>query len=123
MIKTIFTFLLFFISLTSWANFPTDTIIQNQSVMFSTNQIAQINLNLNKRSGDSQMRDNSILSLATGIGFITAGAILESNRIKRNQPEVYGYSATAHKGFNYLVIGLGCGFTIGGGFYLIKSLR
>lgn len=122
MIKSILLSLFIFITLSVSANFPTDTTGLNQSIMFSTNEIYHIDLKLSS-VGDPEMKATGIIGMVTGLSFITAGVILESNRIARNQPEVHGYSASANRNFNYFVISLGGAISVGSVWYYIKGCK
>lgn len=122
MIKSILLSLFIFITLSASANFPTDTTSLNQSIMFSTNEIYHIDLKLSS-VGDPEMKATGIIGLVTGLSFITAGVILESNRIARNQPEIHGYSASANRNFNYFVMSIGTTISVGSVWYYIKGCK
>lgn len=122
MIKSIFLSLFIFITLSASANFPTDTTFLNRSIMFSANEIYHIDLKLSSVD-NPEMKATGIIGMVTGLSFITAGVILESNRISRNQPEIHGYSASANRNFNYFVMSIGTTISVGSVWYYIKGCK
>lgn len=109
--------LLTLVSFITWSN-PVDT---TQSIMFSDTYYSLAPLDL-KLKGNVELRSSGIVILATGLILSAMGVYLESNRDK-NQPEIYGYSRTSHRNFNYLTIGIGATISITGAIQLTKSFK
>jgi hypothetical protein len=96
--------------------------LDSVSIMFNRTPEREINLHL--KGHNLELSTNGFLTAASGLGFITAGALLEKKRIERNVPDGYfGYNKRNDIGFNYFLMTFGSGLTITGVIMIRKAYK
>ena len=96
--------------------------LDSTSIMFSKPIDREINLHL--KTHNKELSTNGYLTAVSGLGFITAGLLLERKRIEQNIPDGYhGYSKSNDMGLNYFITSLGAGMTINGVFMIRKAYK
>ncbi len=90
--------------------------------MFNKSTEREINLHI--RSYDKELSTNGLLVNVSGLGFITAGVLLDKRRIERNLPDGYfGYSKSKDISLNYGLISLGAGLIVTGTIMIRKAYK
>ncbi len=96
--------------------------LDSTSIMFNKPFDREINLNL--KTHNVELSSNGFLTAVSGLGFITAGLLLERKRIEQNIPDGYhGYSKSNDMGLNYFITSLGAGISITGVVMIIKAYK